>query len=343
MAPTLKILSINPNAQVQAHPDIISARNAAGQSGYVWVDLCEPDPQTMESLANVFGLHPLSVEDALNEDQLPKLENFPSYSFMIFNIFETTPEEVLSKELDLFLGRDFLISVSRESSQGRPLLAGISALIESNSQRVEKGPTYLMHMIVDMIVDRKFNAVETIEDRLDGYEDIILSDFRRFNLAHLMDSRRDLLTIRKSLFHEREVMGKIIRQDSPFIEPQSMIYFRDIYDHLSKYYEMSDSARDLVTSLMEIHLSMISNHMAASANRTNAIMRRLTLITTIFMPLSLISGIGGMSEFTMMTGGEENWKIAYLVLILVMLAIAALNLIAIKRMERDLPSNTDDL
>ena len=113
-----------------------------------------------------------------------------------------------------------------------------------------------------------------------------------------------------------------------------MIFYRDIYDHISKYYEISETARDQVTSLMEIHLSMINNRMAQTSNRTNAIMRRLTLITTIFMPLTLIAGIGGMSEFTLLVG-EENFRIGYAILFVVMVIIAMVNYLYLKRMERE--------
>ena len=126
----------------------------------------------------------------------------------------------------------------------------------------------------------------------------------------------------------------MIRQDSPFIISQSIIFFRDVYDHLSRYYEISETARDQVTSLMEIHLSMINNRMAKTSNRTNAIMHRLTLITTIFMPLTLISGIGGMSEFTLLLG-ESNFKVGYLVLFVVMAIVAVINFNLLKRMERE--------
>lgn len=342
MTPRLSITTVSSSGSVTAHSHIDQALNVAKQDGYLWIDICEPDQQTLNELAETFNLHPLSIEDALTSDQLPKLDNLPNYSFLIFNVFETTPDEVLIHELNLFLGDAFLISVSHLDSQGKPLFPEIGKLAEISQQKIARGPSYLMHLLIDMIVDRKLIAVETIGENLDSYEDAILNDFRDFNLANLLASRRDLLAIRKSLFHERELVSKIMRQDSPFIEASSLIYFRDIYDHLSKYQEMADNARDFVTSLTEIQLSMISNHMAASANRTNKIMRRLTIITTIFMPLSLLSGIGGMSEFTMMTGGEQNWPFAYLGLILVMILIAYFNWKALKQMERDFPDNAED-
>ena len=117
-------------------------------------------------------------------------------------------------------------------------------------------------------------------------------------------------TLRKSLFHEREILVKICRKDCPFISEKAIFHYRDIYDHLAKFFELTETYRDIVTSLMEMYLSMLNNLMAKVANETNATVRRLTFITTIFMPLTLLAGIGGMSEWSMMTG-PENWQIAY--------------------------------
>jgi magnesium transporter len=177
-------------------------------------------------------------------------------------------------------------------------------------------------------------VIENIEEALEANEDAILAEPLEFDYSSLMQSRRALQVMRRSLFHEREVVNKLIRRDSPFIIEKALVYFRDIYDHLSKYYEVAEAAREQVTDLMEIHLSLINNSMAETANRTNAIMRRLTLITTIFMPLTLIAGIGGMSEFTMMVG-QENWGIAYFVLLVGMAVIALINYRLLMRMERD--------
>ena len=214
-------------------------------------------------------------------------------------------------------------------------MQGVERLVERESQRVRNGPSFLLHLLIDTVVDRKFLAIDQIETKLDKDEDEILKGSPDYDLSRLLDSRRDLMTIRKSVFYEREVLSKLIRQDSPFIAEKSLVFFRDVYDHLSRYYEISETARDQVTSLMEIHLSLISNRMAETSNRTNASMRRLTLISSIFMPLTLISGIGGMSEYTMMVG-QENWKIGYLVLLVFMVIVALVNYSLLQRMERNL-------
>lgn len=304
----------------------------AGDEGYIWLDYIDPSPESLAELGTSLGIHPLSIEDCLNGDQLPKLDLFPTYSFMTFSIFEPTSDGFQAHELDLFISKRFLITVSRREVNGTSVLSSMEASIEREMDTVRLGPSYLLHQVVDMIVDHKLMAVEGIEEKLDADEDAILKDAASFNLGSLMDSRRDLQVIRRSLFHERELIGKLIRKDSPFLAEKSLIYFRDVYDHLSKYYEIAETAREQVTNLMEIHLSLISNAMAESSNRTNAIIRRLTLITTIFMPLTLISGIGGMSEFTMMVG-STNWRTAYLILLIVMVIIAAINYVLLLKME----------
>ncbi len=304
----------------------------AGDEGYIWLDYIDPSPESLAELGTSLGIHPLSIEDCLNGDQLPKLDLFPTYSFMTFSIFEPTSDGFQAHELDLFISKRFLITVSRREVNGTSVLSSMEASIEREMDTVRLGPSYLLHQVVDMIVDHKLMAVEGIEEKLDADEDAILKDAASFNLGSLMDSRRDLQVIRRSLFHERELIGKLIRKDSPFLAEKSLIYFRDVYDHLSKYYEIAETAREQVTNLMEIHLSLISNAMAESSNRTNAIMRRLTLITTIFMPLTLISGIGGMSEFTMMVG-STNWRTAYLILLIVMVIIGAINYVLLLKME----------
>ncbi len=314
--------------------DLNDALLFAGDDGYVWSDYIDPSAESLAELNTSLGIHPLSIEDCLNGDQLPKLDLFPTYSFMSFSMFEQTPDGLRAHELDLIISKNFIITVSDRELNGNPVLASMGASIERDMDTIRLGPSYLLHRVVDMVVDRKLMAVESIEEKLDGDEDAILKDAASYNLGSLMDSRRDLQVIRKSLFHERELVGKLVRKDSPFLVEKSLIYFRDVYDHLSKFYEIAETAREQVTNLMEIHLSLISNSMAESSNRTNAIMRRLTLITTIFMPLTLISGIGGMSEFTMMVG-SANWRTAYLLLLMVMVIIGAINYVLLLRMERN--------
>ncbi len=326
---------ITPSGGFEEMPTLKEAlAYTTSQNGYVWADYVDPTAELLAELMPALGIHPLSIEDCLNGNQLPKMDLFPNYSFLIFNTFEETPEELLSHELDLFIGENFVVTAGFRREDNRPLLTGLRELLERQREVVRQGPSYLLHQVLDKTVDDKLGVIENIEEALEANEDAILAKPLEFDYSSLMQSRRALQVIRRSLFHEREVVNKLIRRDSPFITEKALVYFRDIYDHLSKYYEVAEAAREQVTDLMEIHLSLINNSMAETANRTNAIMRRLTLITTIFMPLTLIAGIGGMSEFTMMVG-QKNWKIAYVILLVVMAVIALINYRLLLRMERD--------
>ncbi len=317
--------------------DIVSsledAMTASKKGGYIWLDFTKPTNADLLPLINILKLHPLSIEDCTDENQLPKIDMYENYTFLIFNAYEFTSEALLVSEVDVFIGSNFLVSVSGYDSIGQPIMQGIEKVVDKETPLIQKGPAFLLHLIMDKVVDQKFLAIEAIEESLDHDEEVILTNLAQFDPSTLLHSRKDLLAIRKSLFHEREVLGKISRKDSAFIPEDAIYFYRDIHDHLSKFYELSETSRDLVTSLMEMYLSMINNQMSKSANQTNAIVRRLTLITTIFMPLTLISGIGGMSEYTMMTG-QANWRIAYIILLVVMFIIAIVNYFLLKRLER---------
>ncbi len=256
------------------------------------------------------GIHPFSVEDCIDENQVPKIEDFPNYSFINFNAFRYADKKLTVDEVDLFIGKDFLITVSGSSPDAGEPLGDIERFVELDIENARLGPAFLMHVILDHVVDHKFMAIEALQDELDTAEDAMMDAPSDFNPAQLLSLRRSLLALRKSLYHEREILVKICRRDCPFIPEKAIFHYRDIYDHLAKFFEFIETYREIVTSLMELHMSMLNNQMAKTANQTNSTVRRLTFITTIFMPLTLLAGIGGMSEWSMMTG-PANWRIAY--------------------------------
>ncbi len=296
----------------------------ASTGGFFWLSYSKPTLEDLSVLIEPFGIHPLSIEDCLDDFQVPKIENFPSNTYILFNAFNYSDKTLSIDEINLFLGSNFLISVNRGTPDNIKLFAGIKKNVEQEISRAAHGPDFLLHIILDHIVDQKFIAIEGLEDELDKAEDEILTNPSDFDLGSLQQLRRDLLSLRKSLFHEREILIKLCRKDCHFVKEAAIYHFRDIYDHLAKSFELTETYREIVTSLMEMNLSMLNNQMAKSANQTNIIVRRLTFITTIFMPLTLLSGIGGMSEWSMMTG-SENWRISYPLFILGMLVIGLLS------------------
>ncbi len=303
---------------------IEAALAAVKEGGFLWLDFCEPTKEELARLSEPLGLHPLSLEDCFDENQIPKIEDFPRNTFILFNAFEYSNRQLSVGEIDIFIGENFLVTVSQRNPQGRRFLDGIERVVEVDFDSAQHGPAFLMHVILDHVVDRKFTAVEALEDELDTTEEAMLADVSSFQPSELIRLRRDLLSLRKSLFHEREILVKICRKDCPFVPDKAILHYRDIYDHLAKFFELTETYRDIVTSLMEMYLSILNNQMTKAANDTNVTVRRLTFITTIFMPLTLLAGIGGMSEWSMMTG-PQNWRIAYPLFLLAMVVLGFLS------------------
>jgi magnesium transporter len=310
------------------------ARAAVKKSGgYFWLDFLEPSKEELSVLIEPLGLHPLAVEDCTDANQIPKMDDYPRHTFMIFNAFQYAEDALTVQELDIFIGKNFIVTVQQRDPRGRPLLVGAEHTAEVQRLSIKQGPEFLLHTLVDLVVDHKFVETEALEEGIIGAEEAILGNIGRFRPGELLHLRRDLLAMRKSLFYEREILVKINRKDCPHIGESALYLYRDLYDHLSKLYELTEASRDMVTSLMEMYLSMLNNQMALSANATNATVRRLTFITTIFMPLSLLAGIGGMSEWTMMTGAE-NWRFAYPLFLVGMVVIGIANYYLLKLLER---------
>jgi len=306
---------------------------AAKDGGFLWLHYIQPTKEELSKLIDPLGLHPLNIEDCFDENQIPKIEDFPGNTFILFNAFDYSNKNLSIGEIDLFIGDNFLVTVSQLNSENHPFLDGIEHIVEADFISAQQGPAFLMHVILDHIVDRKFLAIEALEDELDALEESMLDDVSKFNPAELIRLRRNLLSLRKSLFHEQEILVKICRKDCPFISGKAIYHYRDIYDHLAKFSELTESYRDFVSSLMEMHLSLLNNQMTTAANKTNVTVRRLTFITTIFMPLTLLAGIGGMSEWSMMTG-PQNWRIAYTAFLLGMALIGFVNYLLIKLFEK---------
>jgi magnesium transporter len=312
------------------------------EGGFFWLYFLEPKAEDLLPLIGPLDLHPLSVEDALDDNQLPKIDDFPTHTFIVFNAFSYVKKILSVQEIDLFLGDHFLVSVDHIGPDDKPLLDSIEELVQREMDVDRFGPAFVMHTILDIIVDRKFTAIEALEDELTTAEDAVLERPLAFDPKSLQHIRHALVTLRKSLFHEREVFVKICRKDCPFIPDKAIFHYRDVYDHLTRFFELTETLRDVATSLMEIDLSLRSNEMSRAANRTNRSVRRLTFITTIFLPLSLLAGIGGMSEWSMMTG-TENWRISYPLFLLAMAVVGAVCYFFLKRIiQRDDNKPDDD-
>jgi magnesium transporter len=309
-----------------------AALHAVSAGGYLWLDYVAPSRTQLDALVEPLGIHLLSIEDCFDDQQVPKIDLFPNSAFVLVNSYDYSERQLTTDELDFFLGENFLVSVSGRGRMACGFHEGLDGRMRQEIDNVRKGPDFLLHTVLDFVVDGKFGVIEALEDDINIAEEAILADAPAFNLQNLMHLRRALLALRKSLYHEREVLTRICRRDSLFVSEAAIYHFRDIYDHLAKFFELIEINRDIVTSLTEMYLSLINNQMAQVANRTNRTVQRLTLITTIFMPLTLLAGVGGMSEWSMMTG-SENWRIAYPAFLAGMALIGFISHMVLRRIE----------
>ena len=309
------------------------AITALKEGGFIWLNFYNPSIEELHSLVDTMDVHPLSVEDCLDIRQVPKIEQFPNNTFIIFNAYSYSASTLFVDEIDIFIGKNFLITVSGINSEGRDPLNGVIKIVENDPGLARSGPAFLMHVVLDYIVDGKLDAFESLEDELEIAEDEVLNNPAEFKPSELMRLKKYLVNLRKGLFHEREILVKICRMDCPFVPEKSIIHFRDIYDHLAKFFELTETNREIVTSLMELYTSLLNNQLTKMSNETNISVRRLTMVATIFMPLTLIAGIGGMSEWSMMTG-PGNWKVSYPIFLAGMVIVAFLNYLIIKLVEK---------
>ncbi len=302
-------------------------------AGYVWFAYFNPTLEELSELIEPLNLHPLSVEDCIDDKQVPKIDEFDKNTFILFNSYNFLENRLVIDEVNLFLSEKYLITVNRKKLFGQKKVEDIERILASKTEKTTHNPAYLMHIILDFIVDQKFKAFESIEETLENSEENMVNNPSTFNALELQLLRRDIQALKKSIFHEREILNKICRQENRLIPENIKFYYRDIYDHLTKFYELSESFRDIVTSLAEMHLAILNNQMAKSANRTNYTVQRLTFITTIFMPMTLLAGIGGMSEWSMMTG-PENWRVSYPLFFLAMVVIGVISFIFLKGVDK---------
>jgi magnesium transporter len=334
-----KFYHFSPTGLFYGVESLAETVTALREGGFIWLNYYKPEKEDLNLLIDLIGIHPLSVEDCFDDKQVPKIEHFQNNTFILFNAFCYTNQTLYTDEVNLFIGKNFLITVSGHNCDDRRPLKNIENIIEHDNVNAKTSPAMLMHKVLDFMVDQKYDAFDTMEDELEGAEDFLIDNVAEFQPMQLIRIRRNLVLLRKSLFHEREILVKINRLDCPFIPEKAVIPYHDIYDHLAKFFELTETYREIETSLMELYTSLLNNEMTKMSNETNVTVKRLTLITTVFMPLTLIASIGGMSEWTMMTGGEGNWKPAYTLLMAGMLVVGAINYFFIKGLEKGIFSS----
>jgi magnesium transporter len=282
----------------------------------------------LENLTSCYLVHHLVLEDILNINQRPKAEDFGEYIYIVAKMlfYDEKRVDISEEQVSFILGKEFLISLQEEREGD--VFDLIRQRIRGGEGRIRKmGPDYLAYALLDSIIDSYFVILEKIGEKIEEIEESLVTEPRPSTLQSINKLKKDLIFLRKSVWPLREVVHTITQTESPLIKEQTVVYFRDIYDHIIQAVDTIEAYRDTVSGMLDIYLSSISY-------RLNEVMKVLTIIATIFIPLTFIAGIYGMnfnvsrSPFNM---PELNWRFGYFFALFIMLAMATAMIVYFKK------------
>ena len=246
------------------------------------------EPEVMAEIGRRFALHPLVLEDILNTDQRPKVDDYGDYLYIVARFFDydASSGAITSDQVSIVLGADFVLTFQeRPTGTFDPLR---ERLRSDKGQIRRLGADYLAYSLLDTLIDRYFVVLEQMTERTEALEDQLLLQATPALLKEIHEIKREAMTLRRAIWPLREVINSLTRADTRFFKPATQPYLRDIYDHTVHVIESLEGIRDLIAGMLDIYLSSISN-------RVNLEVRILTVITTLFMPAALIAGIFGMN------------------------------------------------
>jgi magnesium transporter len=277
----------------------------------VWIDLFEPEMADYDALQEVFHFHPLAIEDCHSNIQRPKIDDYGDYIFMTFhglNLAEgKDPLEMV--ELDLFLSPAFLVTVRYDRLFS---IREVQDRIRKNPEILRRGPDVVLHAVIDRMVDFFFDLLQRMDETMDGIEDRLFEGPTRTVLQEILDLKRTIMALRRVAGPQREIMNQIARGDCPVVQEGTRYYYRDIHDHLLRIADSLDAYRDMIGTAMDTYMTLLSN-------RTNEIMKVLSIIATIMLPLSLITGFFGMN-FQRFPGIDYEFGVWFVVAAMAVLA-----------------------
>jgi len=298
----------------------------------IWVDLLTPTFEEEESiLVDLFGFHQLAVEDCRHErteprhgDHLPKVEDYSDYLFCIINpidLVERPPEQndeepegpihsiIRTRQVNAFLGRNYIVTHHYEPSHA---IEQAMSMCGRNPMSLDRGPDYVYHLILDDIVDQYSQILDRFDEEIDELETMVFHSSGKATFTRIQAMKRSLIRLRRITTYQREMVYRLARGEFELINDKEIAYYRNVFDHLVRAVELVESYRDVITGLLDAHLSMTSNRM-------NEIMKVLTIFSTFFLPLTFIAGVYGMNFKHM---PELEWRYGYLLAWVIMLIIA---------------------
>ena len=310
------------NFQEKEVNNVEEALSSRNKSSVTWLNIDGVhQPEIIEQVGQNFGMHPLVLEDIANTGQRPKMEDFDDYIFVVLRMlrFDEKEKETKTEQISIILGRDFVVSFQEMEGD---VFDAIRERLRSNKGRIRKmGADYLAYALIDAVVDNYFMVLENLGETIEDIEDKLVTNPTAETLRTIHDLKREMVFLRKSVWPLREVINRLERSESPLINKSTFVYLRDVYDHTIQVMDAVETFRDMLSGMLDIYLSSVSNRM-------NEVMKVLTVIATIFIPLTFIAGIYGMN-FRYMPELELAWS--YPAVLILMLIIALLMVVYFRR------------
>ncbi|MBW2983590.1 magnesium/cobalt transporter CorA [Candidatus Woesearchaeota archaeon] len=278
------------------------------KKGYlVWVDFQEPTDADYKILENVFGFHPLSIEDCKSVTPIPKIDEFDNYIFLIFHrvVYDKEKEDIAVKEMDFFLGKNYLVSLHEGPSSS---ISKLKDKINSRPVFMGYGADVIMHGIIDLFTEKYIPIVNYMTGEIERIEDKVIAKRTARTMQKIVKLKRNVSEFKRSILPQRDIISKLAHRKFKFISERSEMYYMDILDNIVWVHANLESNREMLTSIFDAHLSISSNKMNETSNNMNKIMQRLTIVATIFMPLTFVTGIYGMNFRNM---PELTWQFGY--------------------------------
>jgi magnesium transporter len=291
----------------------------AHQEG-MWLDIERPDAEDFKLLEENFNFHPLTIEDIQHQNQRPKIDEYPDYNFAVIFQADWLGDDVAFREHHLFVGPHFLVSVHLEPSS---VLAELKDRLAKSPELTKGQPAFLTYFVVDALVDATFPALEQVDDTVEAMEADITAKAAPQTLNRIYHLKHSVTELRRFLGAQRDVFQRLTTHGIHLQQQDMTLYYRDVYDHIVRQYETVDSLRDLLTSTMDVYLSTVSN-------RLNQTTKALTVVASLFLPLSFLTGFYGMN-FSYLVSVLETPYAAFAVGVGTMLIATAIQLYLFRR------------
>jgi magnesium transporter len=260
----------------------------------------------IEGLGQLFGFHPLALEDVLNSGQRPKLEDYGDYHFLVLKSLLLEDEELRVEQISFFLSGNYIVTL--QEVPGDSFEKVRERIRQNQGGQIRKaGPDYLLYALIDALIDEFFPVLERYGERIEELEDQVVLKPEPATLGQIHRIKRDLLDLRRTAWPEREVISSLQREEAHLIRPETRVFLRDCYDHMVQVIDMIETYRDLAGGMLDVYLS-------STSNRLNEVMKVLTIISTIFIPLNFIAGVYGMNfdrQASPLNMPELGWYFGY--------------------------------